>query len=107
MLTDVKKLLETTGMKVAETCFLKPPTLPYIIFNDNIKVTGTDKKNCIANRDINIELYSSRIDREKEELIEILLNKNSIEYEKNRVWIDSEGFFQTVYDFFLIEKIGG
>lgn len=105
MLTDVKKLLETTGLKVAETCFLKPPALPYILFTDNVKVTGADKKTCISNRDITVELYSSKIDREKEKLIENLLNEKSIEYEKNRVWVDSEGFFQTVYDFFLIEKI--
>ncbi len=105
MLTDIKKLLEKTCMKVAETCFLNPPPAPYIIFTDDIEVTGSDNKNCIYNRDISVELYSERINREKEILIENLLNKNSIEFEKNRTWIDSENLFQTVYDFFLKEKI--
>lgn len=105
MLTDVKKLLETTGMSVAETCFLKPPSLPYIIFIEEIEFRGSDHKNCIANRDISVELYSTKINKEKENLIEKLLNDKSIEYRKNRTWINSEELFQTVYDFYLIEKV--
>lgn len=83
MLTDVKKLLETTGMSVAETCFLKPPSLPYIIFIEEIEFRGNDHKNCIANRDISVELYSTKINKEKENLIEKLLNDKSIEYRKS------------------------
>lgn len=105
MLTDVKAWLEDTGMKVEEEQFPKPPPLPYILFNEDIDVSGADNKNCIANRNVTIELYSGKIDKIAESKIEVLLNKKSIQYKKNREWIDSERFFQTIYDFELIEKI--
>ncbi|OCB00399.1 hypothetical protein [Clostridium beijerinckii] len=104
---DIKTWLELTGMSVAETCFLKPPPLPYIVFDDDIKTDGADDKNCLADRSITIEMYSERINREKEASIEKLLNEKAIIFKKNRTWVDSEKFFQTVYDFNIYEKIGG
>lgn len=101
---DVKAWLETTGLKVAEERFLKPSPLPYIVFLESTDVGGADFRNCIANRDISVELYSGKIDVAAELKIEALLNEKSIEYKKNRTWIDSEKFFQTVYDFNLVEK---
>lgn len=101
---DVKTWLETTGMKVAEERFLKPPALPYIIFIDNTDVGGADNKNCIANRTISIELYSDKINHEAEWKIEALLNERAMPYKRDRTWIETEMFFQTVYDFNLIEK---
>jgi hypothetical protein len=101
---DVKSWLESTSMQVAENCFLKPPSLPYIVFILDEDVGGADNKNCISNRGVNIEFYSSRIDRASEQKIENLLNEKSIEYKKNRTWIKTETFFQTVYEFQLLEK---
>jgi len=105
MLTDVKAWLETTGMKVAEERFLRPPALPYVIFTEETNTSGADSKNCIVDRAISIELYSDKIDYEAEQKIELLLNEKVIQYSKDRTWIDSEKFFQTVYDFNLLEKI--
>ncbi|MCT8978655.1 hypothetical protein N4T77_18865 [Clostridium sp. CX1] len=102
---DIKIWLETTGMKVAEERFLKPPALPYIVFLEEIDVSGADYKNCIADRNISIELYSNKINREAESKIENLLNEKSISYKRGRAWIETEMFFQTVYDFQLIEKL--
>ncbi|NFF80436.1 hypothetical protein FDA09_11805 [Clostridium botulinum] len=101
---DIKKWLETTELKVAETCFKKPPMLPYVVFTSNDNIAGADLKSCISNRDIIIELYSDSINRAKEKLIEDLLKEKSIEFNKNRTWIDSEKIFQTMYDFSLYEK---
>lgn len=101
---DIERWLESTGMKVAEQCFKKPPALPYINFLKNDNVNGADYKNCIAERQISVELYSDKINRAAEEKIENLLNEKAIKYKKNRAWIDSEKFFQTVYDFYLLEK---
>jgi hypothetical protein len=102
---DVKTWLEGTEMKVEEERFLKPPALPYIIFTEDTDVSGADNKNCIANRGITIELYSDKINKAAAELkIETLLNEKSIQYKRNRTWIDSEKLNQTVYDFDLIEK---
>lgn len=102
---DIKQWVQSTGMKVAENCFLKPPAFPYIIFLEDVKVNGADNKNCLAGRDITIELYSDRINREAEKNIIDLLDEKGIDYTKNRTWVDSEKFFQTVYDFNLKEKI--
>lgn len=104
---NIKQWLELTGMKVAENCFFKPPALPYIVFSDHIEISGADEKNCLADRNISVELYSERINKEKELLIENLLNEKAINFKKDRTWIDSEKYFQTVYDFKLYEKIGG
>lgn len=104
---DIKNFLERTGMKVAENCFLKPSALPYIVFLDNTSISGADDKNCLLDRDIIVELYSEKINKEKEHLIENLLNINLINFNKERIWIDSEGYFQTTYNFNLYEKIGG
>lgn len=103
-MTDIKTWLETTGLKVAEESFKVPPKLPYIIFKDEDKIRGADDLNCIANRSINLELYSNTIDSSVETRIENLLNEKAIEFKKSRAWVDSEQFFQTVYDFDLLEK---
>lgn len=102
---DVKIWLETTEMKVAEERFLKPPALPYIVFTEDTNVRGADSKNCIADRIISVELYSDKINYEAEQNIESLLNEKSIEYKRERTWIDTEKFFQTVYNFNFTEKI--
>ena len=104
MQINVKEMLEETGLKVAENCFLRPPALPYIVFLENSNCSGADNKICILERDITVELYSSRINREKENELEEILIKNYIEFSKERTWIDSEKVFQTVYEFNLYEK---
>lgn len=102
---DVKQWLQNTGMKVAEDHFKKPPALPYVIFKEDTEVSGADNRNCLSNRDITVELYSEIINHKAEKNIENLLDEKSIEYVRNRTWIESESFFQTVYDFNLTEKI--
>lgn len=101
----IKSWLETTGMPAAEDRFLKPPALPYIVFTEINTVSGADDKNFIAGRQISAELYSDKIDVTAEQSIENLLNAKGIHYSKSRMWVGTEMFFQTVYDFDLTEKI--
>jgi hypothetical protein len=101
---DVKTWLETTGLKVSEERFLKPPPLPYVVFTENNDVSGSDDKNCIASRDISIELYALKVDHPSEDLIENLLNEKAIRFKRDRIWLDIEMMFETVYDFNLTEK---
>ena len=54
-----------------------------------------------------LQVSPEKINKEKEHLIENLLNINLINFNKERIWIDSEGYFQTTYNFNLYEKIGG
>ena len=104
MLSDIETWLETTGLKVSEERFLKPPPLPYVVFTDNTEIGGADDKNCIADRSINVELYSLKVDHISETLIENLLNEKAIDFKRDRVWIDTEMMFETIYDFNLVEK---
>ena len=105
MQINVKEMLEETGLNVAENCFFRPPSLPYIVFLEEENNSGADNKICISERTITVELYSSKINKEKENELEEILIKNYIEFRKNRTWIDSEKLFQTLYDFNLYEKI--
>ena len=101
---EIKTWLETTSLEVAEERFLRPPPLPHIIFTEYNEIGGADDKNNIAIRDISIELYSLTVDRISESLIETLLNEKAINYTKDRLWIDTEMMFETVFDFTLTEK---
>jgi len=100
----IKEWLENTSLKVAEERFLKPPPLPYVIFTEYNEISGADNKNSIATRDISIEFYSVAVDRFSEGLIETLLNEKAINYTKDRLWIDTEMMFETVFNFTLTEK---
>ena len=102
---DIKLWLKATELKVTEERFLKPPPLPYIIFTENNDISGADDKNCIADRNISIELYSAKIDKAREKAIEDLLNEKAISFKRDRIWIDTEMMFESVYDFNLVEKI--
>jgi hypothetical protein len=104
VLTDVKIWLETTGMRAEEEQYIKPPPLPYLIFTEDRNNFGADNKNCIVDRNISIELYSEKINHTAELKVESLLNKSSISYKKSRTWVDSERYYQTVYDFNFVEK---
>jgi len=105
MQTDIKTWLETTGLKVSEERFLRPPPLPYIIFRDNDNVSGSDDKNFLNDRNISVELYSLYVDKINEKLIKDLLNEKGIDYKNDRVWIDTEMFFSSIYDFNFVEKL--
>lgn len=101
---DIETWLNTIGLKVSEERFIKPPPLPYIIFMDNTEISGADNKNCIAHRNIRIELYSVKVDHVSEKLIENLLNEKSINYKIDRIWLDTEMMSQAIYDLNFIEK---
>ena len=101
---NVKTWLETTGLKVAEESFFKAPALPYIVFMETRDVNGADDVNLKVQRTITIELYSSDIDLINEEKIEDLLDGKAFSYRKDRTWIPSDGFYQTVYELSITER---
>ena len=101
---DIKDWLEATDLIVSEERFINPPPLPYIIFMEDSDISGADSKNCIASRDISIELYSLKVDHISEKTIENLLNEKAMSFKRDRIWIDTEGMFETVYDFNFVEK---
>jgi len=101
---NVKTWLETTGLKVAEESFFKAPPLPYIVFMETRTVDGADDVNLKVQRTITIELYSSEIDSIIEKKIEDLLDEKAFSYQKDRSFINSDGFYQTIYEFVVTER---
>lgn len=104
-MTDIKELLEKTGLKVAENCFLNKQQLPFITFLEKRNVYGADLKNCIADRNITLELNTAKIDKEIEKLIEDILNKKCYEYEKETIYINTDRYFQINYTFNFKERL--
>lgn len=100
---DIEAWLETTGLQAKEDHYTVPPPLPYVVFLVKENRSGADDVNKICTRSVTVELYSGAIDRESEKKIENLLT--GIEYSKERTWIAESKWYQTVYQFDLIEKI--
>jgi hypothetical protein len=103
-MSDVKAWLETTGLPVAEIKFSNKNVVPpFVVYTESRQIRGTDEKNCIAERDIRVELYCVKISPAIESKIEALLDK--IPYNRERLWIAEESVFMTVYEFSLVEVI--
>lgn len=101
----VKKILDATGIPYKETRFLKPPTGTYAVYSDSFGRRGGDDINLITEHDITIELYEYVPDNDSEAKIELELDKNNIEYEKQaRYWLKDEQLYQIVYEFSYITK---
>ena len=80
------------GIQHIETCWAMPPSLPYAVYHDRATRRGADLYNGITEHNITIELYAQNPAEDLEALIE------------ERMWIDTEHFFETVYDFTYTEK---
>lgn len=96
---ELLRLLESTGLPVAYNHFKKPPNLPYIIYL--LSYTSNFAADNKVHEKINnyqVELYSRNKDVASETLIEDLFDANSIFYNKTETYIDSEDFFQVLYE---------
>lgn len=104
---ELKPWLEQTGLPVNETRFLKPPPLPYLVFLDSSQVYGADDcPGLLEQHKVRVELYAQAISRALEQKVVALLHAQGLEYHHDCVWIDSEKFFMSVYEFDYTEKIG-
>lgn len=101
---DVKAWLETTGLTVAESRFLYPPTLPYVVFLVAADIGGADLVNTLISRDITIELYAETVSAAGETGIEALLDALPTAYTKTRIWLAAEKMFETIYEFTIAER---
>lgn len=102
---EIKKWLSSVGIRAEEGRSLKPLPFPYVVFFDDYNVRGADLKNFIREHSVMLELYSENISVETEKKLEALLDTEAFEYKKNRIWINSERMYETIYEFDYIEKI--
>ena len=113
---DLKEILKKgTNLHTAENHFIKPPKLPYLIFNQDKEVRGVSKDNLIIDSDVSVELYTSKIDQELEkkvkkviidDILSVSNNDDEIEISQDREYIESGPLHMTSFDFNFIEKGG-
>lgn len=92
-------LLKSTGLPVAYHHFTSPPTPPYIVYLFSYSSNfGADNKVYDAEKNYQVELYTTKKDPASEKLIEDLLDANDIYWDKTETYIDSEGLYQVLYE---------
>lgn len=98
---EVMKMMEEMGLPFAYDHFVEgeSPEPPFLVFlypkADNFSADG------IAYFKINqldMELYTDLKQPELEERIETVLLKHGIFYAKSEVWIESEKFYEVLYE---------
>ena len=96
---NVKKWFEDgTGLKIKELRYVKTPPLPYNIYIDDMTYRGADRLNNIIEHNITFEHYHNGIKESKEKIIEDFLNKEEIQFDKSREWLDEEEIWVTIYE---------
>ena len=96
---------EGTGLKIKELRYLKPPQLPYFLFENKKNYRGADLLNNIVENNITIQRYSNT--NNENDLKEILkvnkfLEENYYEYEAQTEWLHEEQLYGT---FWVLEPI--
>jgi hypothetical protein len=102
----VKKILTAAGIKERGSRFVKPPAETYAVWMDDITTDGPDgMPPVIFTHAITVELYALRPDPTSEAALEAEMTARGLHWTKQfRYWIQSEGMYQTIYEFTYIEK---
>lgn len=98
---DVKTWFENgTGLKIKELRYLKPPTIPYFLFTNEIGIRGADLLNNIIENNIVIERYSETNDEDdfKEiQKVNKLLNSEFYTYKSDNEYLEKEKLYATYW----------
>lgn len=102
----VSELLTAAGIKHRRGRFVKPPAGTYAVWLDDITTDGPDgMAPLIFRHDVTVELYEATPDDAAEAAIEAQLSAAGLHWTKqDRYWIQSEQFYQVIYEFYYIEK---
>lgn len=98
---QLNTLLKTTGLPVVYHSWPpgEAPALPYIVFlavrSNNFKADGVVYQKITHYQ---VELYSAEKDPASEQLVEDALYAAGIPWEKSETFIESEGFFEILYE---------
>lgn len=101
---DFKSKIESCGIKAVEAEYAKETPVPNIVYfrsaDNSIYADGVP---IIVKTAIAVELYTSKNDNKSERLFEHWLCESETSYQKTeRVWLTTEKWYQTVYEFELI-----
>lgn len=80
----------------------EPPFLLYLIpSHDYFSADGRIYHKSML---VRLELYVDKKDIAVESMVESMLEKNDIYYQKSSVWIESESLYETIYEFEMEEE---
>lgn len=97
-MVELLNLLKSTGLPVSYHHFDTRPTLPYIVYlSTNPNNFGADDTVYISSDEFNIELYTKKKDLTSEAKVETALNNAGIYWDKEEIYIESQGVFQITY----------
>lgn len=102
---EIKEYIEKkTGIPTAEVAFTQPQKLPFIAVIDKTAEDGDDFHAWTIEHDLTVELYAERINAEAERKLENALGEKGWKCTKERMWINTEKMFETVYTTNFMEK---
>lgn len=102
----MNEILKAAGITGRQSRFVKPPAGTYATWTDDITTDGPDgMPPCIFHHSPTVELYAPKPDPAAEAALEAQLSARGLHWTKqDRYWIQSEGLYQTIYEFEYIEK---
>lgn len=104
-MVDIQALLEPLGIPVNPIRFRKATPLPRVTWLERRTAHGGDDYIALVTRRITIELCAENVDLRMEKRIDSILQDLGVEYDCERVWLESEEMFETIYSFEMEEKL--
>lgn len=100
------EILTAAGIQSRGSRFVKPPAGTYAVWFDHTDTEGADfMAPGIFRHSVRIELYEPKKDDTAEAALEQVLSARCLEWAKHeRIWIQSEQMYQTIYEFDYTEK---
>lgn len=102
----VKEILTAAGIKERGSRHTKPPAGTYAVWFDDIETDGPDgMPPRIFKHSVTIELYEPKKDEAAVAALEASLTAAALKWTKqDRLWLQSEQMYQSIYEFTYIEK---
>lgn len=102
----VKEILAAAGIRERGSRFAKPPAGTYSVWFDDIETDGPDgMPPRLFTHNVTLEVYEPTKDDAALASLEAQLSARGLHWTKqDRVWIQSEQMYQTIYEITYIEK---
>ncbi len=97
---ELYSILSTLNVPVAYDHFLTPQALPFITYRaESVTPFDADNRTIFYDNNYELTLCTEYRDFDLEQSIERILNDNDLPFTKTMTYIESERFYQTIYNF--------
>lgn len=102
----IREILAAAGIKERGNRFTKPPAGTYAVWFDDIDTDGPDgMPPCIFKHSVTIELYEPKKDEAAVTALEAALTAACLKWTRqDRLWLQTEQMYQTIYEFTYTNK---